>query len=95
MGWGQPVAPGKRVHSSTQDNCSTSDSKESDTEELSESPPYCSKRARELSPELELESSACSSESKKIDEMIPDKAMFLPEVECNGGNKGTAYRKHF
>lgn len=55
MGWGQPVSTtGKRVHSSTHETSSTSEAKTSDSEEVSEPPPYCSKRAREISPELEL-----------------------------------------
>lgn len=53
MGWGQPVVAGKRVHSSTHDNNGTSESKSGESEEMSEPPPYCSKRAREISPELE------------------------------------------
>ncbi|CAL8111533.1 unnamed protein product [Orchesella dallaii] len=52
MGWGQP-AVGKRVHSSNHDNSSSSDPKSGESEEISDPPPYCSKRARELSPELD------------------------------------------
>lgn len=52
MGWGQPVA-GKRVHSSTHEDAGGAEFKTGESEEMSEPPPYCSKRAREISPDVE------------------------------------------
>lgn len=76
MGWGQPVAAGKRVHSSNHENSCTSESKSGDCEEMSEPPPYCSKRAREISPELD---SICNSTG-----VMAEHSLLQSELPVNG-----------